>query len=161
MNIFVLDRDPVEAAKMHCDKHMKLLLEAAQMLSIAHNETGSKGPYKGGTWKHHPCSKWVCQSIDNYRWLVKLGLALCVEYTLRYGRIHKTEQHLVWLSDNEPNLPKVPMTPFYQGMPDDVKNKDAVQAYRNYYLKYKSHFAKWVKGRSAPYWYTISLPENP
>ena len=37
MNIFILDEDPVIAAKMLCDKHVpKMIVESAQMLSTAH-----------------------------------------------------------------------------------------------------------------------------
>ena len=37
MNIFVLDRDPVIAAQLQCDKHVvKMIVESAQMLSTAH-----------------------------------------------------------------------------------------------------------------------------
>ena len=37
MNIFYLDKDPVVAAQMMCDKHVvKMILESAQMLSTAH-----------------------------------------------------------------------------------------------------------------------------
>ena len=36
MNIFYLDRDPVKAAQMSCDKHVvKMILESAQMLCTA------------------------------------------------------------------------------------------------------------------------------
>ena len=36
MNIFVLDKDPIVAAKMACDKHIvKMILESAQMLCTA------------------------------------------------------------------------------------------------------------------------------
>ena len=37
MNIFYLDRDPVVAAQLMCDKHVvKMILESAQILSTAH-----------------------------------------------------------------------------------------------------------------------------
>ena len=37
MNIFYIDKDPVIAAQMMCDKHVvKMILESAQMLSTAH-----------------------------------------------------------------------------------------------------------------------------
>ena len=37
MNIFVLDKDPREAARMLCDKHVpKMIVESGQMLSTAH-----------------------------------------------------------------------------------------------------------------------------
>ena len=37
MNVFYLSQDPVEAAQMHCDQHVrKMLIESAQLLSTAH-----------------------------------------------------------------------------------------------------------------------------
>ena len=37
MNIFILDRNPVKAAQMLCDRHIpKMIVESAQMLSTAH-----------------------------------------------------------------------------------------------------------------------------
>lgn len=37
MNIFVLDKNPVIAAQLQCDKHVvKMIVESAQMLSTAH-----------------------------------------------------------------------------------------------------------------------------
>jgi len=163
MNIFVLDKNPKYAAQYHCDKHVcKLIIESGQMLCKAHIHSGnSQVPYGGKGFMNHPCSVWVRSSINNYRWLIKMSLYLCKEYTHRYGRIHKTQQVIEWARDNEPNIPNISMTPFVQAMPDDVKDVDAVQAYRNYYLKYKSYFAKWAKGRDTPYWYTRKLPENP
>ena len=64
MNIFVLDLNPVTAARMHCDKHIpKMCVEAAQMMASALRRHGatdkqmpltkSGTPYKGG-YKHHP-----------------------------------------------------------------------------------------------------------
>ena len=38
MNIFVLDNDAVESARMMCDKHVvKMILESCQLLSTAHH----------------------------------------------------------------------------------------------------------------------------
>jgi len=37
MNLFVLNKDPVKAAQLQCDKHVvKMIVESAQMLSTAH-----------------------------------------------------------------------------------------------------------------------------
>ena len=37
MNIFFIDRDPVLAARYHCDKHVpKMIVEYAQLMSTAH-----------------------------------------------------------------------------------------------------------------------------
>ena len=39
MNIFILDRNPHEAARLQCDKHVvKMIVESAQMLSTAHRD---------------------------------------------------------------------------------------------------------------------------
>ena len=37
MNLFILDKDPVKAAQLQCDKHVvKMIVESAQMLSTVH-----------------------------------------------------------------------------------------------------------------------------
>ena len=42
MNIFVLDKDPVKAAQMHCDKHcVKMVLELYQQLGSALRRHGA------------------------------------------------------------------------------------------------------------------------
>jgi len=38
-------------------------------------------------------------------------------------------------------------------MPDDVKDIDSITAYRNYYMKYKTHIAAWKT--VVPTWYTV------
>ena len=52
MNIFVLDRNPVVAAQMQCDKHIvKMIVESGQMLSTAHRMLDAevtRGPSKSG-----------------------------------------------------------------------------------------------------------------
>jgi hypothetical protein len=43
MNIFILDENPVTAAKMQCDKHVvKMIIESAQMLCTAHRYLDGK-----------------------------------------------------------------------------------------------------------------------
>ena len=52
MNIFVLDKNPIRAAQLQCDKHVvKMIVESAQMLSTAHrilDGTKTKRPSKSG-----------------------------------------------------------------------------------------------------------------
>ncbi|MBM7624459.1 pyrimidine dimer DNA glycosylase/endonuclease V [Sporohalobacter salinus] len=155
MNIFILDKNIKKCAQYHANKHViKMILESAQLLCSAHWMTGSEAPYRL-THKNHPCSKWVRESIENYRWLVKLGLALCKEYTYRYGKTHKTEEKLEWLRDNEPDLPNKEMTDFVLAMPDKYKCQDPVQAYRAYYRREKKEMAAW-KNRPVPDWFTLN-----
>ena len=104
MNIFVVDEHPVRAANQMIDKHVvKMILESGQMLSTAHRVLDGDEYYdktKNGRrikrwrlsdereerlWKasfvNHPCTRWVMESLSNYRWLSVHGLALAREYT--------------------------------------------------------------------------------
>ena len=160
MNIFVLSRDPVEAARWQCNKHViKMILETAQLLSAAH--PSDVAPYKH-THVNHPCSKWTRASLDNYRWLVEHGIALCSEYTNRYNKSHKTETVMKWLRANEPDLPKIGLTPFALAIKDaQYWHEDPVQAYRAYYIGEKARFAEWAPRAHAPSWWPhAELPRS-
>lgn len=66
MNIFILDTDPIVAAKYLCDKHIvKMAVESCQLLSTALPQ--DKAPYKH-THINHPCAKPIetITSIRNY-----------------------------------------------------------------------------------------------
>ena len=153
MNIFVLDTDPATAAKMSCDKHViKMILESAQMLCTVASNYGFVAPYKA-THKNHPCTLWTAKSRQNWQWLVDHSLALCAEYTNRYGKVHKTQQHIEWCSGLDIDLPTGGLTPFAQAMPEQYRNSDVVEAYRAYYHGEKAKFAKWKL--KTPDWWTI------
>ena len=100
MNIFYLDRDPVIAAQMMCDKHVvKMILESAQMLSTAHRVLdGDEYANKMGLYKmahkNHPSTIWVRSSERIIEWLWEHYVALMDEYTYRYGKTHATERML-------------------------------------------------------------------
>ena len=143
MNIFVLHRNPVTAAQMQCDKHVvKMILESAQMLCTVVRVLGIEAPYKA-THKNHPCTIWARSSQQNWDWLVEHALALCAEYTKRYGKIHKSQKHIEWCKSLAIRLPSFGLTPFAQAMPEQYKNPCVVKAYRAYYHGEKSHFATW------------------
>ena len=153
MNIFILHKNPKKAAQMQCDKHVvKMILETAQMLcTIAHNK-GIDAPYRA-THKRHPCTLWAGMSKQNWNWLITHGLALCSEYTSRYGKIHKSQQHIEWCKSLDIDLPNTGLTPFAQAMPAQYKNSCAVTAYRAYYHGEKATIATWKKNK--PKWWTI------
>lgn len=152
MNIFVLDADPILAARYHHDKHVvKMILETAQLLSTASPFPGCYKP----THINHPCTKWVAESNENYSWLWQLGIALGNEYTYRYGKQHKSHEviraagrHLGSFITLTPKP-----TPFAQAMPKQYKHADAVTAYRNYYIGEKVKQSKWTN-RPTPEWLT-------
>lgn len=179
MNIFFLDENPQKCAEYHCDKHVvKMILEAAQLLSICFNFYGQHQPWMNKpakTWLQHPSAKWVRESNSNVRWLINLGYCLCKEYAKRYNKRHAYDDmfHLfinsqVLLSDL---MPSYDLSGFALAMPshchtfnpettrESVKsvefwNKLAVDSYRNYYIKEKSLIAKW-KFTNTPEWYVI------
>lgn len=154
MNIFVLDHSPKTSAEMMCDKHVvKMILETAQMLCTVAHTQGFKAPYKA-THKNHPCTLWAAKTKQNWDWLIIHGLALCVEYTKRYGKVHKSMQHIEWCKSLDIKLPTKGLLPFAQAMPVQYKNKCAVKAYRAYYKGEKASFAKWKNGNIPNWWLT-------
>ena len=183
MNIFVTDEDPVIAAQNLCDSHIcKMCLESAQMLCSAHwvgwkavlspaQELKGKAlkawllenipdpnlvPPYSMTHVNHPCSVWVRQTEANYDWLVQHALAICAEYTVRYGKTIKTQAVIEWAQYNKPprfETSQKELTPFAVAMPDEFRVKnDPVASYKNYYLGSKVRFAKWRHGPSPKWW---------
>lgn len=154
MNRFVLHEDPNVAATHHCDKHVvKMILEEAQMLSSVHRRYGSTDErlYRA-THAKHPCTLWAGETAGNYRWAYSLLVALCREYTHRYGKQHATERLLSVLAEPPVGLPDGPRTQWPQAMPDDLRGDDPIEAYRAYYVRDKAGFAKWTS-RPVPEWY--------
>lgn len=157
MNIFVLDEDPTLAAQAQCNKHVvKMIVETAQLLSTAH--PSEKAPYKH-THLNHPCARRIRASAGNYRWLAEHGLALCREYTTRYGKVHKTQAALEWLASNAPPGGEA-MTPFVVAVKRPVVGLSVVEAYRVYYVAEKRRFARWAPRAVAPSWWPFPDPDG-
>jgi hypothetical protein len=157
MNIFILDKDVKKCAQYHCDKHVvKMILETAQLLCGVHHVTAQvtdQVPYKL-SHKNHPCAIWTRESLSNYLYLCELGLALCDEYTHRYGKRHKSLQVILWCINNRPNIPDKEFTEPAKAMPEEYKVKSVVDSYRNYYRGAKSGFTTW-KNRDIPKWFSL------
>lgn len=157
MNIFAVHVDPARAAEMLCDRHVvKMALETAQLLSTVHHQYGASARYKP-THAHHPCTVWSGQSKQNYDWLVQHGLALCHEYTHRYGKRHACESVIEELRSHALAIPDLGRTAFAQAMPDEYRHADAVTAYRRYYSGAKRNIARWSR-REPPAWFEYSDP---
>ena len=164
MNIFILDESPTESAKMYCDKHVpKMVVELYQMMGSALRRHGavddimpltkSGTPLKGGYHKH-PCTLWTGDSRENFIWASFHGAMLCEEYESRFGKSHFCVDAIEQMFHMRDIIPEGDLTPFAQAMPDEYRNDDAVKAYRTYYKNDKAHFARWNKGRVAPYWWS-------
>lgn len=153
MNIFVVDYNPVRAAKMLCDKHVvKMPLESAQILCSAFETC--KPPYKR-THINHPCSVWARSSRQNYQWLIQHALALCDEYTYRYGKIHKSREVILWCAKNVSKIafPRKGRTRFVPCFDPKYQIGNVVESYREYYRHEKSRIATWKRDRPAPAWF--------
>jgi len=176
VNIFYIDRDPVQAAEWMVDKHVvKMILESAQLLSTAHrildgtekmdkSKTGrnvkrwvlhdSRDPviYQA-THINHPSAVWCRQSVENYLWLVEHFYALMNEYMHRYGKIHACNGDISYMLQAPPhNLRDYDMTPMPSAMADEYKiSDDSLVNYRNYYKLGKANLHKWTK-RNPPDW---------
>jgi hypothetical protein len=188
MNIFYLHKDPIEAAKQSCDKHVvKMIVESAQMLSTAHRMIDgnlytdkTKTGRKIKRWKHpnpnmektlykachtgHPSTVWVMESAYNYHWLYKHMMALNTEFKMRYGHIldHKTIQLLEGALMYPPrniSLNTIATDP-PPAMPDYCKIPgDSVASYKKYYIYEKQRFATWKSPSTVPAWYIDGVKE--
>lgn len=162
MNIFYLDPDPETCARYHCDKHVvKMILETAMILStVCRVKFGMTDHilYQA-SYVNHPCTRWAMERYGNFRWLKRLGLALCDEYNYRYGKIHKSRQVIeacmmpLNFAEVYPNDPfgSFEITERPQCMPETYKDFDPMLAYRNYYLGEKTYMLKYTK-RHVPDW---------
>jgi hypothetical protein len=175
MNIFVLDLDPRTSAMMMCDSHVvKMTLESTQMIAtmlrlMGYDDddllamglvTKAGTPYKS-THQNHPCVRWLMECGANRFWFVQHAVWLAREYSVRYHKHHACHQpiddavafmlkHKLFGNPKD----KSDMTPFAQAMPDQYKQEDAVEAYRDYYNNEKAGFAKWTV-RSPPVWFNV------
>jgi hypothetical protein len=153
-----------------------MILEYAQLLSTAHRcldgVSGTRLSKSGRKQQHfvldddrnqivytathinHPSAVWVRRTRDNYIWLSHLLIALCKEYTHRYGKVHKVERegllHALMTPPN--NIPVGNFTDPTPAMPDEYKASNSIQSYHNYYNGPKASFAKWTK-RPTPSWF--------
>ena len=183
MNIFILDKNPIKAAQLQCDKHVvKMVLESAQMLSTAHRVLDgklTKIPSKSGKtmvkhWKlpnsnldevlyksvhvGHPCTVWTMESSENYKWHYEHFLALCDEYTYRYDKTHKTDRILRDILSIMPvNMPqKNELTEFKLAMkanPECIALGDPVKAYQAFYQTKQTRFNMVWTRRDVPDWF--------
>ena len=109
------------------------------------------------THVNHPCTLWVRDSKENFNWTIQHGIALCDEYSFRYGKTHASKKVIQDIDSLKKSLTFgwESLTMFAQAVPVEYKNSnDAVAAYRKYYLEEKSDIAHWNKNRKAPEWWT-------
>jgi hypothetical protein len=186
MNIFVLDKNPTQAARLQCDKHVvKMIVESAQMLSTAHRMLDGyveMRPSKSGKrmikyYVHpddkleqelykavhhfHPCTVWTMQSNNNYNWHYNHFVALCDEYRYRYnGKVHATDAKLRYMLMNPPKNIEVgylTQQPLAMGAAPECKDEnDVVGSYRAFYQTKQSRFKMAWTRRDVPEWFQFA-----
>lgn len=184
MNLFILSKDPVEAAQLQCDKHVvKMIVESAQMLSTVHRMLDGelkRAPSKSGKtmskhWVHpdpqldavlyravhmaHPCTVWTGVSNNNYNWHYVHFTALCDEYTYRYGKVHNTDKLLREVLKTPPrNIPVGYLTQQPLAMksnPECMFPDDPVKSYRLFYQTKQDRFKMVWSKRPVPEWFEV------
>ena len=184
MNIFALSKDPREAAQMMIDKHViKMPTESSQMLHtnalyfmyVEHyNQTPSLRELKKfhtdiasnlmkPAMLNHPSTVWARKNIHNTMWLFEHAIALCVEYTNRYGRgfkAHGTHSRILSTPIEYDGDSKL-ATPVDIAMADEYRIDNeydehcweyVIDSYRHYYLEGKWKFASWKQDKMPEWW---------
>jgi hypothetical protein len=144
MNIFVLDKDPIKAAQYHCDRHMKMILETAQMFSTCIRYLGVDDAklYRKFNPKH-PCNLWLMESRENARWLYSMAIQLNKENEKRYGKTHKSIGVIEYCYQYLSVFADTPMTKFKLAMFPQFMTEDPIHSYRMFYAGAKAQFASW------------------
>jgi len=189
MNIFALSKNPVEAAQQMLDKHVvKMPTETCQMLHTNHlyfaflDLYGYEPSLKELKQYHkdfgsnlmkpamlnHPSTIWARKTMHNAKWLYEHGLALCEEYTYRYGKRHGTHDRILNLQNfyiesacsSKATPVDIAMDDKYRLDINEYSQKNpnwtdwdfVIDSYKHYYLEGKWRFAEWRKNRR-PDWF--------
>jgi len=152
MNIFVLSHDPEEAASFLCDRHLVKIPDTIVKILCTITE---EGPFR--IEEEHPWLVWAKAHKDNFTWLIRHGLYVCIEHQRVFGQRHPRrsmiEQHMIYLKRYD--LPEgFSVFPIY--MPEEFKVKKdgeyvVVGSYRKYYMS-KADINIW-KNRIKPHWW--------
>jgi|TARA_R100000081_G_C4820231_1_gene179212 hypothetical protein len=188
MNIFAKYRSPRRIVIDMIDKHIvKMPTETCQMLHTNelyflylkeynveptlrqlkefHSKIDSK--LMKPAMLNHPSTIWARQSNHNAKWLYEHGIALCDEYTYRYGKVHGSESRIkdtvfhIQDGDWKQATPvfiamadkyRLNREDYFQQYPLDTEWDFVIESYRHYYLEAKWSFASWKK-REPPIWW--------
>ena len=148
MNIFATNKCPKKSARFLDNKRViKMITECNQLLCTALYLKGEIAPYKP-THINHPCTKWVCESVDNYMWIYNHCLELCKIYTEVYDKIHKGETILKTLPTYLHKYPKY----YVNCARNKLLNLDFTNI-ENVFDAYKNYLhIRWLRDKNGPKW---------
>ena len=122
-----VDRCFYRSSSLDGDEY-RLLEEWFNESNVDDSQTNEKNSPVKASFVNHPCTRWVMESLSNYRWLSVHGLALAREYTRRCP--HARERVIDGVSSykSPTNITDKGLTKFAQAMPEQYKNESAVSA---------------------------------
>jgi hypothetical protein len=146
VNIFYLSSSPVVSAQYLIDKHVnKMITESSQMLAncyplrrLQEAPKTQKGEFRKYSHVHHPCSKWVLKSKQNFNWLLEHALAMYDEKVYRTQKGHFCLGFISWCIENPPEMSDIGFTSPAQAFKEKyhhlINLNDPISAYRNFYI---------------------------
>ena len=105
MNIMISHPSPIKSARNLCLVHVnKQLQEGCQLLANAHHVEGTatSGRLCAPVQVNHPCSVWVRESKEHYRWLASHVLELFKLWREHSGKVH---DYAKWFKHLRRNVP--------------------------------------------------------
>jgi hypothetical protein len=123
VNIFLLSKDPMQAAQQMCDRHInKMIVESCQMMSTAMRSIFPvtyktfqemrdapeslfrfPAPFDIGTGHYnHPCTMWVRKNEMNLSWLASHTQALIQEKRKRWDTSHLYSEFVSIMETSSP-----------------------------------------------------------
>ena len=189
MNLFYLDRDLDRCAEFHIDRHVgKMQLEAAQLMSsalwvdkylgfipdrkltadelrIINVEKAKEPDIDDRTFTrylpthiNHPSAIWVRSNIEHYEWVFNYIVALNDECLYRGYKSHASCAEALKMPEPQ-NMPRTVWRDPDLAMPDELKLKDAVEAYRLFYMLDKAAIPATWRVREKPYWWREDIAD--
>lgn len=165
MNIFILSKDPVEAASFMCDRHInKMIVESCQMMTTAirhifpitykefqHLRDFPESRFKfpapfdiGSGHYNHPCSAWVRKDEVNLSWLATHTQALLQEKAKRWKNMHVYNDFVTVMYNSNPTNNGVPTlfsTAFSTPALKMLANRDEYQSADAQVVLYRMYYA--------------------
>lgn len=109
-------------------------------------------PYKK-THPNHPTNIYIRSNRQNYLYACRMLEELSQEFFNRRGKIHASSLLLNTFLDAASMFPDGKLTEPPQCMPEEFRQEDTVEAYRNYYRVAKRDICKWKDGNVPEWWY--------
>lgn len=112
--IYIFKDEARETAECYDDKTIKRApREAAQILANVLDYYGVTNENHKPNKAYPELTKWVARSRSNWTWFIKLGYALCYEYSFRTGKVHASQEYITWARNHPPyNQPEMGRQPF-------------------------------------------------